>query len=193
MFELTRVQLEKGLLFEQNYLSEWQYKNIVTLGLRVGEQDWIKQFIEDYKAHLHPEKREHAYNFNLASLYYYNKQYDQALKLLLYLDLSDVRYAITAKSMLLYTYYELEETEALLGLSDTFRQYLKRQKNVSKDYRSGVDSLVRYTKKLALLKSKRAYESTDKWQASFDKLKQAILGDTSIVNKKWLVEKLEEF
>ncbi|MEM9886947.1 MAG: hypothetical protein AAF849_13725 [Bacteroidota bacterium] len=192
LFDLIRVQLEKGFLFEQSYLSEWHYKNIVTLGLRVGKQAWIEQFIETYKTHLHPNQREHAYNFNLASLHYYNKQYSKALKLLLYLDLSDVRYAITAKSMLLYTYYELEELEALLPLSDTFRQYLKRQKNVSKDYRKGIDSLVRYTKKLALLRSKKAYEPTEKWQPTFEKLRQAILEDDNIVNKRWLLEKMEE-
>jgi len=192
LFNLTRLQLKKNLLFEHNYLPEWHYKNLVTAGLRLGEQDWVKNFIKDYKTHLHPDHQAHAYAFNLATFHYYQKEYDQVLALLRYLDISDVRYNLSAKSMLLCTYYELEETEALIALSDAFKQYLKRQKTVSADYRKGIENLVKYTRKLTLLRVKLAYEKKEKLRVPFNKLKQAIVEEENIFNKGWLVTKLEE-
>lgn len=192
VFDLTRLQLEKNLLFEHNYLPEWHYKNLVTAGLRLGEDVWVKKFIEDYKNELHPDHQAHAYAFNLATFHYYQKQYDQVLALLRHLDISDVRYNISAKSMLLCTYYELEETEALLTLSDAFKQYLKRQKTVSTNYQKGIENLVKYTRKMTLLRAKLAYEKKEKLESAFHKLKQSILEEANIFNKGWLVAKLEE-
>ncbi|MEM8528810.1 MAG: hypothetical protein AAGG68_29515 [Bacteroidota bacterium] len=191
-FDLTRLQLEKGLLFEQAHLPEWHYKNLVTIGLRLGEKKWVSHFIESYKIHLHPDHQAHAYAFNLATYHYYQKEYDQVLSLLCYLDISDVRYNISAKSMLLCTYYELQEEEALLALSDAFKQYLKRQQTVSANYETSMENLVKYTRKLSLLRSKLVYEKKEKLNSSFHKLKQAILKEDNIFNKDWLVTKLEE-
>lgn len=191
-FNLSRLQLEKGLLFEQNSLPEWHYKNLVTIGLRLGEKHWVKNFIETYKIHLHPDQQAHAYAFNLATYHYYQKQYDQVLSLLRYLDISDVRYNISAKSMLLCTYYELQEDEALIALSDAFKQYLKRQKTVSADYESSMENLVKYTRKLALLRTKLTYKKRESIQNSLKKLEEAISTEQHIFNKGWLVAKLEE-
>ncbi|MEM1326837.1 MAG: hypothetical protein AAGI23_12830 [Bacteroidota bacterium] len=192
LFDLLRVQLEKKLLFENGYLPEWHYKNIVTAGLRLGEQQWVRSFIDDYQEHLHPEQREYAYGFNLGSYFFYYKEYKKALQQLLYLNISDVRYAITAKSMLLYIYYELEETEALLALTKTFKQYLIRRKGLAKDYSQGVRNLVELTRQLATLRSRQAYENTEKWRRQFSQLQQKIAAEEHIVNRKWLLEKVGE-
>jgi hypothetical protein len=190
LFELSRIQLEKKLLFENGYLPEWHYKNIVIAGLRLGEQQWVIQFIENYRIHIHPEQREHAYAFNLASYYFYYKEYEKALQQLLYLDISDVRYAITGKSMLLYIYYELEETEALLALTKTFKQYLARRKGLAKEYSQGVKHLVEFTRQLASLRAKQGYEERDKWHQQFEALQEKIEQEEHIVNRKWLLEKM---
>lgn len=191
LFDLLRLQLKKNLLIENDYLSQWHYKNIVTSGLRLGEQKWVHNFIEQYKTQLHPDQREQAYTFNLASYYYYYQQYKKALELLLYLDLSDVRYAITAKSMLLYTYYELDEQEALLTLTRTFQQYLKRQKGLANNYSQGVNHLITFTRKLALLRARKDFQHQTDWQRRFDQLQAEIVTEKNIVNKKWLLEKVE--
>ncbi|MEN0048945.1 MAG: hypothetical protein AAF806_17910, partial [Bacteroidota bacterium] len=191
-FDLTRLQLEKKLLFEQNHLSEWHYKNLVTVGLRLGEQIWVEKFVEDYRIHLHPDQQEHAYTFNLATLRYYQKKYDKVLDLLKYLDISDVRYSFSAKSMLLCTYYELEEEEALIALCESFDKYIKRQQKVSKDYQNGFENFVKLVRRLTSLKEKLAYEKREKIDIGFQKIEQAIAEESNIFNKKWLVEKLEE-
>ncbi len=43
LFQLYKVQLEEELIFEDNYLSEWHYKNIVTTAIRLNETDWVKK------------------------------------------------------------------------------------------------------------------------------------------------------
>ena len=44
--DLYKIQLEKGLLFRNGYLEEWDYKNIVTAGVRTNEFIWTEKFIE---------------------------------------------------------------------------------------------------------------------------------------------------
>ena len=44
IFKLYQMQLEKRLLIEDGYLSEWHYKNIVTTGLRLAEKEWVRGF-----------------------------------------------------------------------------------------------------------------------------------------------------
>ena len=90
--------------------------------------DWTKEFIEKFKDYLHPEVVENAYTYNLASYYYSTNQLDKVLDLLVKVEYTDIQYSIGAKSLLLRTYYDLEENEALLSLTRSFKQYLKRNR-----------------------------------------------------------------
>jgi hypothetical protein len=56
LFQLYKITLENKIVFAGKYLSHWAYKNIVGVGLRLGEFDWVEQFINDYKDQLNPER-----------------------------------------------------------------------------------------------------------------------------------------
>ncbi|MEZ5056131.1 MAG: hypothetical protein R2879_03750 [Saprospiraceae bacterium] len=67
---MQKLLLEKEIIFSDGYLNEWHFKNIVTIGSRLKETDWVKEFLENYKEKLHPSIAENAYSYNLAYLYY---------------------------------------------------------------------------------------------------------------------------
>ncbi len=192
IFELYKAQLEQGLLLEEGYLSEWHYKNIVTTGIRLQALDWVQRFIESYRETLRPESRENAYRFNLASYYYASGNYEQVLNLLIRVEYSDLRYNLGAKALLLRTYYDLGEYEALNALTESFRQYLQRNKLLADSRREGYYNLFKLTRRAAYLRVNLDYFSTEKWKRELQKLRAAIDGEAAIFNKSWLEEKFRE-
>jgi len=192
IFELYKAQLEQGLLLEEGYLSEWHYKNIVTTGIRLHALEWVKNFIESYRETLRPESRENAYRFNLASYYYAAGSYEQVLNLLIRVEYSDLRYNLGAKALLLRTYYDLEEYEALNALTESFRQYIQRNKLLADSRREGYYNLFKLTRRAAYLRINGGYFSAEKRKRELQKLRAAIERESAIFNKTWLEEKVRE-
>lgn len=192
IFKLYKAQLKQGLLVEGDYLSEWHFKNIVTVAIRLNEMTWVKDFIEHYKSKLPPESQENAYRFNLASYHYAMRQYDQVLQLLLKVEYSDLRYSLGAKALLLRTYYDLEEYEALISLVQSFTLYLRRNKLMADSNREGHQNLFKFTRRSAQLRAKLGYENEEKLQKQLHKLKEDIDSAGPIFNKGWLLEKIQE-
>lgn len=192
IFKLYQSQIGQGLLIEDGYLSEWHYKNIVTTGIRLGEMNWVQEFVESFKEQLHPESKENAYLFNLASYYYATKQLDKVLDLLVKVEYNDLRYNLGAKALLLRTYYDLEEYEALFSLAESFKQYLLRNKLMADSRRLGYANLFRLTRRTAQIKANTAFVSQDKTKKELKKLEKDVNEANTIFNKSWLEEKIKE-
>jgi len=190
IFHLYQSQLEKRLIFDNETLSEWHYKNIVTTGIRLGEMQWVRQFIENYRRYLHPDSQENAYRFNLASYYYATRQYGKVLELLTRVEYSDLRYNLGAKALLLRTYYDLGEYEALCALTDSFRQYLYRNQLMADQRRMGYYNLFKLTRKAAQIRMDQGYLPREKIRKELDRLTQEIVNSGAIFNKDWLKERV---
>ena len=192
LFELYKILLNKEILIDDDFLSEWRYKNIVTVGLRLKEMDWVLNFIEKYKDRLEPSCKENAYRFNLANFYYSNNELEKVLSLLVQVEYSDLRYLLGSKSILLRTYYSLGEYDALVSLADAFKQYVQRNKLMSDFRRNGFFNLVKFTKRSFQIKNKLSFTSKEKIQKEIEKLKKDIEESGTIFNKGWLLEKVNE-
>ncbi len=192
LFQLYKMQLEAGLLIENNYLSEWHYKNIVTVALRLDELDWVKKFIDTYRDRLDPEVVENAYTFNLAAYFYQTEQLEKVLDLLVKVEYTDIRYRVHAKSLLLRTYYDLNEYEAFLSLTESFRQYLQRNNQISDSRRDGFSNLVKFAKRAFQLKNSIPISKAEKLQQELHKLLKDIESANTIFNQSWLNLKVNE-
>jgi len=193
LLALYQSLLENKMIFElDGSLSQWDYKNIVSIANRLKQFDWTENFIHQYKDHLAPECRENAYNFNLASFYYSKQDYKKALKLLQQVEYTDLYYHLSAKSLLLKAYYEQEETEAFYSLIDSFKIFLKRNKTIS-DYQVKVhNNLLKFSKKAFDLRIKFEGRKNQKSMTEVKALKGLIEEAKEITNIKWLIEKVEE-
>ncbi|MCO6491574.1 MAG: hypothetical protein J5I98_24370 [Phaeodactylibacter sp.] len=191
IFELYKAQLHRGLLLEDGLLSEWHYKNIVTTGIRLREMEWVREFIERYREKLPEEARENAYRFNLASFFYAARQYDEVLRLLIQVEYRDLRYSLGAKALLLRTYYDLDEYEALSSLADSFKQYLHRNRLMADIRREGYHNLFKLTRRAASLRANIGYCTKEKSRKELLKLQQSIEKAGAVFNKSWLLEKVE--
>lgn len=184
LLSLYKFSLLNDLLLEEGVLSQWDYKNITTVALRVKDYKWTENFLEEYKNALPKTERKNAYTFNLARYYFYIKKYDHVLRLLQQVEYSDIFYQLDAKTTLLKTYYELGEWQPLLSLKDSFRILLRRKKLITPSQKENYMNLLRFTIRLFNCDVKNKKQMTD--------LKRDITTAVNVADKSWLMEKLDE-
>lgn len=174
------------------WLLQWDYKNIVSASLKAGEVEWCQQFIENSKDKIAPEFRENAYTYNLASFHFEQKDYGRALTLLQEVEFSDVFYALGSRVILMKSYYEMVDYDALVSLCAAFKIYLKRTKSLSKYQFSIYFNLVLFTKKTADLRKKLSLMRKESRKAKINFLREKIIEKGNIAQIKWLKTKLKE-
>ncbi len=184
ILNIYRVLLEKEIILEKGILSPWDYKNIVVTALRLEEFKWTEKFINTYKNKLPEKERENAFTYNLAKYYFYKKNYSKVLQLLQTVEYNDVFYSLDSKSMLLKTYYELNEIDSLDSMMDSFKIYLLRNKSLSDHHVKTYKNLLRITKKLS-----RIIPSDKK---KIELLEKEIEETKPLADIGWLREKVRE-
>lgn len=186
ILELYKFLLDNTIIFVNGYLAQWDYKNIITVGTRLGETNWTEQFILDYKEHLPPKDRENAFIYNLASFYYSTKAYQKSLQLLHEVKFTDASYHLGAKIIQLKSFYELEENEPFYALIDAFKIYVLRSKDISAYRKQANLNLIKFAKRIYRLKEQQDLISpssfTQKWKSIHDRLEKT----QNIANKNWL-------
>jgi len=181
-FELFRSALANGVLLQNGIFSSFSYKNITRLGMALSENDWVEQFLEDYKKHLHPRERENTWRYNLAYFYFQQQKYKSAMPLLLQVELKDVLNNLDARRMLLKSYFELDEFNALESLLDSFAGYLRRQKDIGYHRKNNLN-LIRFVRKI-MQERKGDKKAHQKLKAEMEKTKW-------LAEREWLMEKVE--
>ncbi|MEX0813682.1 MAG: hypothetical protein WD048_15800 [Chitinophagales bacterium] len=184
LFKLYKLLLEFNIIFEGKYISQWDYKNIVTVGLRLNEIEWTEYFINHYEKYLNPNVRDNAFKYNLANLSYFKKDFSQTMELLREVEFTEISYELSSKSLLLKSYYELNEFNALFAQAETFKLFLRRNKRISDYQKTIYKNLIRYIVKLAKLKSR--------FQKVPKKVRDEIESTAQIADKSWLLKKIKE-
>lgn len=188
LFQLYKQGLKTGLILENDLLTEWNFKNITALGCLLKEYEWTEEFIEEYRDKLPVHRRENAYNYNLAHLFYSKKMYKDAQRVLLLVQFSDVKYHLSANTLLLRIYYESGDTEALLSLIDTFRIYIIRNRKMTVEQKRGFTNFLRFAKKLALLRHHDGTYSRRGLQEKLTALYEKLRATPNVANRIWLEE-----
>ena len=190
LFYIYEQQLERNLLHNGAYLSEFHLKNIVTVGLRLKRYEQVLAYMNTYHQLLDPSIAANAQKYNLANYYYATQQYEAVIEQLQQVEYTDIRYNLDAKSLLLRTYFELNEEVALFSLFEAFRQFLKRNSKVSDDQKRGYLNLMKITKQAFVLKINMPYQSHGQCQKQLNRIKKNMEEKTPIFNRDWLQEKV---
>jgi hypothetical protein len=184
LFDIYKTLIETKIILNKGVIVPWDYKNITSVGLRVGEYKWVEKFINDYNQYLPKDYKNNAYTYNLAILHFYKKDYNEVIFLLRDMTYKDVFDALQGRWLLLKTYYELGEDDALDALIDSFRIFLRRNKSISKSYQKMYMNAIKFLQKIM----KIPYEG----RAAAEKLEVQIKECTPIAERRWLLQKLEE-
>lgn len=191
LFDLYVEMLDRGTIYEDGRLSQWDYKNIVSLGLRLDKTDWVANFIELARDQIAPDYRDNAYCYNRAYFDYSTRNYPGALRQLQQVEFPDVFYHLGTKAIQMKIYYELEETEVLLSLLTTFKTYLRRQKGISAYQRRTHQNLVKYVQKLDRLRERGPRMKKPAYIKELQQLQAQAQAADGVSNLKWLIGQIE--
>ena len=182
LFHLYKLGIQEEILFDNEALNPMHYKNIITVGLNTQNYDWTKSFIEKYTKRIPSKDQDNAYNFNMAKVLFQQEAYSEVIQLLHTVEYDNIQYKLGTKLILVKTYYELNELQALEALIESFRVLLVRTTKISKDLKNQYIEFLRILKKLTYLNT---YDKEE-----FLKLQEQINEKKQIVGKKWILEKL---
>lgn len=183
LFDIFKTLLEKEINFVDGMLDPRDYKNIVTVGLHIKEFDWTEKFIQNYTTRLPRESQDNDLSYNLSKVYFHKEDYQKVIEQLREVEYKNLSYTMGGRLMLLKTYYELNELDALESLLDSYGIYLRRNKLISREVKQQLMNGIRFTRKLASL---APYD-----KLGIQKLKTQINNCKALAAKKWLLEKVE--
>lgn len=187
-FGLYQDMEQKGYLLNKGYISTIKMKNIVKLGLQVGEFEWVAWFIQDYKDKVPTQFQESVYNFNMAAWHFAKKNYATAHSLLLQVGTVNVFYEIALRHLLLKIYYELDETEALFNVKNTDIRFIQQNKKLPKKRKDADIAFIRKTVGLCRIKHNLPTGRSKSLTVLLDEIHH----QKSLSERQWLLEKANE-
>ena len=178
--------LDSKLLFNKNQFSQWKFKNICTIALRLKEYKWTESFINQFSQYLPINEQETAIAYNNAALNYELGNYKSALKTLNITEFKEITYILGAKSIQLKIYHEQNDTEALSYLVNSFSSFMKRNKQLSDNQKLTYLNFIQLTDKINQLKNSK----NSKNKATT--LKAEIIQTSPVANNTWLISQVNE-
>lgn len=178
---LYQTGLVSKILLENGVLSNFTYHNVLRLGLALKRYSWCSEFLQHYQSFLAAADRDNTFRYNLAFLYFEQAEYEKAMHELRRVEFKNVFSNLDARRLLLRSYYEQGEYQALESLLDSSKTYISRQKGLGY-HKNSYLNLVRFTKKLLNLSEK------DKVRVA--KLRQQIDETQHVAERNWLLSKL---
>lgn len=181
LFAIYKQMLNDKRLMYHDYLSQYEFKNIVSISLRLHEKEWCRQFIYKHINYLPPPDRKNALTYNLAHLNFSTGNFKIAIRMLRDVEFTDVFYKIDARVILLKCYYELQDEEAYFYQASAFRLFLLRNRQIS-DYQKRINrNLIIFINKLM------RYAHSP---AKIKMLKASVLKEKNVADLNWLLEKI---
>ncbi len=179
--DLYKLGLEKSILLENGELSRFTYNNVLTLSLMIEDFQWALTFLEKYKSHLPGRNKKNIYLYNL-TIYHFKKQdYQRVMELLQQVQFRDVLYNLDARRMLLRSYFELGEFDALDSLLDSFQIFIRRRYDLGY-HKENFMNLIRFVRKLLNIGSNKKERLA---------LLQKVKATSAIADKDWILSKIE--
>lgn len=182
VFELYQFSLNNDLLLEHGIISHFAFKNIVGIGLRLKEFEWVDSFIQNYQLNLHSKYRSNYVDYNTAKLWYAQKKHKEAMLKLIKVEYDDLFLNLDVKVLLLKIYYELKEFDVLESHINSFQKYVQRKKLIGY-HQENYLNIILLTKKLVELNPHDLQEKK--------KLKSKILATKALGERNWLLNQIE--
>lgn len=183
VFELFKYGLEHHILLDNNILSRFTYKNIVTAALRLNEFDWVVQFIKDYTPLMEDIYQESYSLYANAKLHFTKGDFDTTLGLLARVEFDNLFLNMDAKIMLLKIYYERQYFDALDAFLVSFRRFLQR-KSILAHQKNIHENMVNLTEKLL---TTQPHE-----KKKLQELREEIENTNPLTEKPWLLAQLDK-
>ena len=186
ILEIDKYLISKNLYnrVKGGYFESEMFMNVVTIGLRTGDTEWVSRFIENNYKKLSPESRDSVYNFTYAKLYFKTRELEKAQHYIARVSYTDLHLKINARITSIMIQYELGNIEEVLMQIENFRKYIQKDKLLSGGHKKITSNFIKFASAVC----KARYSA----KVNLTKLKEEIENCDMMSNRKWLMEKTEE-
>lgn len=192
LFSLYQKLLDSGIIFQQGILAHSDFKNIVTLALRLKEIDWTQEFILSYGPVVNQAHRANAIGYAEALFLAESGQQSLAIRKLNSVSFSDVFYDLSARHLLARTYWEAGEEEALRYHINAFQLFLRRAKEISPAQKQNHSNFLRILKAMLDWQERSIVWSAKRREEQLEKLKSRVQQTEALSYREWLMIQLGE-
>lgn len=182
-FNIYKDHLGLGYFYIDQQIPLTTYRNLVVFSLKLGEFDWTKKFLESHPPEAICGTRYPAefHSLNMAEYYFYIKEYDQALKAVVYRLFENPTVSIIVDLLIIKIYYEtqndmLESRMKALDQKIRRSQLSRKTKNRYHNFIKMLDKIIRY-----------GWQNNSPKRAKWT---EEIKNTPEIVAREWLLEKL---
>lgn len=148
VFLIYQKFFDENNSFKVKHIIKEEFKNVITICMRLNEIAYVERFIELYSRYLHADDRNLALDMAQAELSFYKQDYSKALDHLYHLRTSDPYATLNAKTLMLKCYYELHEAQLLDAGINAAISYLSSQKKIPDEGKWNYRIFFRYLRKL---------------------------------------------
>jgi len=185
LFEIISHLAGKNIFLSENgKVIPTLYLLAVKLSGYLKEEVFLEKLIKEYLPKLDPELKDNFNIYSLAFLHFSRNEFDKALEYTNRISIDTFQMKYFLRNLQFIISYEKDDYDMFQYLSDSHRHFLSKNKSVSVSYKESNLKFLNYTNSIFKLK-----ESKDKKEIDF--MKNAVLND-SVVNKQWLLEKIDE-
>jgi hypothetical protein len=184
--DITKKILEKNLIpKEVGYIESYFFTSVVRNAAKLKEFSWAEDFITNYKERLDQETIGEIINYSLAIIEFEKGSYEKSLRYLSTINPERLNMKLNVKNLSIMNYYELNYTEELISLIDTYKHYLHRDKNITEQARQSNTVFIKFVSALVKVKLNEKNESVVQ-------LRKEIESSPYFNLKDWVLEKIEE-
>lgn len=186
-FELNKFFLGLNILplERDGYFYTSKFENIFTVAITCKEFDFAEKFAEENYNKLSPDEKENTICLCRAIIQFYKKNYDESLKNLNKVELSDVIIKMRVRMYCFMNYYETNSFEAVNSLIDSFKHFLSENKDIP-------DLLANRAKLAINFAAKITNAKINNKKLDYAVYKEAKDEHANFWSKDWFIEKMEE-
>jgi hypothetical protein len=184
LFEAFKILLSLYDYSGDSYLRSVVYTNILRLAVQFKEFEWTEIYIKEYSSKLKPKHRENMFNYSNAYLSFARGEFERSLGYASRINFDTFQMKYYLRDLQLSTLYELSQFEPALSLIDSYKHFIKKEKNYSPELKQGYLSFIACVQELIKIR-------LDDKKENIESLKKRI-SDSNPMRKQWLLEKIEE-
>ncbi|MBS1493013.1 MAG: hypothetical protein JST55_05870 [Bacteroidetes bacterium] len=172
--------------YEGGKITDTDFQNITSTGIRLGKLEWVEKFIAEYKDYLEDKDKENVMNLCYTKLSMHNKNFDKALEYLNRItDIDDVNYKVSKKCITLEIYIEKGLFVEALTFIDNFKHFVANDNLMTETDKDRMSKYIKFTNDLIKIVTKK-----DPAEIHF--FKKELDETNNVYNKRWLLKKAEE-
>ncbi len=191
LLDLYDMGIKSGLLYVTGYLRSADFKNIVTLGTRLGKFEWVEQFILTNQNRLEEGSDADVFRYCTAYLYFCKNEYDEAKIVLRESTFKDIFFKVDVRKLLLKIAYEENEVAVRDDLINALRRFISSKKGlISENHLEANRNFLNILSDLCKIEEKVTIKAKSPLQIIKNILKK-INSASTLAEKTWLLEQID--